>query len=236
MNARRNDDPANALPWDLVIFDSDGVLVDSEATSNRVFAVMMAEIGLPMSIEEVTERFTGRSNEDCIAVIGQLLGTPAPPTLLDEFARRELEGLRAGVEPIPFIREALDRIPVSVCVASSGTIEKMRTTLGAAGLIERFEGCLFSASDVARAKPAPDVYLHAARCMGAPPTRCTVVEDSPVGAQAGVAAGMTVFGYAASTNADALFAAGALVFDDMRKLPSLLGFDVVEQWKGRYLP
>jgi len=194
MAARPGADPTQAHPWDLTIFDSDGVLVDSEESSDGVFAVMMAEIGPPMSIEEVTERFTGRSNEDCIAIIGQLLGAPAPPTFLDEFAHRELDGLRSSVEPVPFVREALDQIPVSVCVASSGTIEKMRTTLDSAGLIERFEGRLFSASDVARDKPAPDVYLYAARCMGALPMRCAVAEDSPVGVQAGVAAGMTVYG------------------------------------------
>src|SRR5579871_3120685 len=168
--------------WDLVIFDCDGVLVDTEPVSNAVLAAMMGEIGLSLSVEEVTHRFTGYSNAECMRIIDELLGHPAPPTFLREFDRRELDALSSGLRPIPGVVDALDQITLATCVASSGTPEKMRLTLGATGLLPRFEGRIFSATEVARGKPAPDLYLYAADQMGVAPTRCAVVEDSPIGA------------------------------------------------------
>ena len=124
---------------------------------------------------------------------------------------------------MPGIEYALDQLRVPFCVASSGDHEKMNTTLGLTGLLPRFAGHIFSVTQVARGKPAPDVYLFAAKQMGVEPVACVVVEDTPPGVQAGVAAGMTVFGYCAHTPEHKLKAAGAhLTFDDLRRLPELL--------------
>jgi HAD superfamily hydrolase (TIGR01509 family) len=130
--------------------------------------------------------------------------------------------MRVEVEPVSGIAAALDAIAVPTCVASSGQLVKMRATLEATGLLRRFEDRLFSAAELARGKPHPDIFLQAAQAFGAEPGACAVIEDSPVGVEAGVAAGMSVFGYAALSDAARLAAAGARVFTDMRRLPALL--------------
>lgn len=208
--------------FDLVIFDCDGVLVDSEPIANHILTTMLNEAGLVITYEETCRQFTGLSNEACIAEAERMLGSPLSPTFLDEFLERELETLRKGVEPVPGVVDVLTDLRMPVCVASSGMPEKIRTTLGGTGLLPFFEGHIFSVAAVERPKPAPDIYLYAAREMGTPSERCAVIEDSPTGAQAGVAAGMTVFGYAAETGAARLAAVGARVFTDMKELLNLL--------------
>jgi HAD superfamily hydrolase (TIGR01509 family) len=212
-------------PWDLVIFDCDGVLVDSEPVSNRVFTEMLNGIGLRTTLDETTRDFVGRSMKSCVEIVERRLGRPVPADFVETLQARTFAAFREGLHAVPGIEAALDAVDaagVPTCVASSGEHAKMRTTLGLTGLLPRFEGRLFSATEVPRGKPHPDLFLHAARAMGADPARCAVVEDSPVGAQAGVAAGMTVFGYAARSNPAALAAAGATVFRDMKELPGVL--------------
>ena len=207
----------------LVIFDCDGVLVDSEPIANRVFAQALAELGLHLSDEQMFDYFIGRSMPYCLGVVERLLGRSVPNTFLADLQARTFAALAAELRPMPHIEYALDRITAPCCVASSGDHEKMRTTLGSTGLLPRFEGRLFSVTQVPHAKPAPDVYLYAAEQMGAAPGTCVVVEDTPPGVQAGAAAGMTVLGYCAHTPAAKLRSAGAHVtFDDMRLLPRLL--------------
>jgi HAD superfamily hydrolase (TIGR01509 family) len=209
--------------FQLVIFDCDGVLVDSERITNRVFADMLNELGLAVTLEFMFERFVGNSFARCLDLVAQMLGRPPPPDFADQFHRRTRAALVAEVAPVPGIVSALDHVGLPYCVASSGEHEKMRATLGAAGLLHRLEGKLYSVTEVARGKPAPDIFIHAAKRMGVPPSACAVVEDTPTGVAAGVAAGMTVFGYAALIPADRLLAAGALcTFDDMNRLPALL--------------
>jgi HAD superfamily hydrolase (TIGR01509 family) len=157
-----------------------------------------------------------------VRVLATRFGHAAAADFADDVRQRTLAALREEIEPVPGIAAALARIPVPMCVASSGQLVKMRTTLRATGLLSRFEDRLFSAAGMARGKPHPDIFLHAAREMGAEPASCAVVEDSLVGVQAGIAAGMTVFGYAALSDAHALSAAGAHVFTDMQELPTLL--------------
>jgi len=207
---------------DLVIFDCDGVLVDSEPISNRELAAALSEIGLPTTTEQAMRRYMGLSWPAAYALFEQALGRPLPEGFERDFWRRLDAALRAELTPVPGIHAALDAISTPSCVASSGRIDKMRVTLGLTGLYERFEGRIFSAADVARAKPFPDLFLHAAERMGAAPARCVVVEDSPRGVQAGVAAGMRVLGYAARSDARELAAAGARTFTDMAELPYLL--------------
>jgi len=202
-----------------VILDCDGVLVDSEAISNRVLAGLLTEVGMPMTPEASVETFMGRSWKTVIAYADERGGLP------EGFRRRYLDAMFAAFEtelrPVPGVVAALDAIALPNCVASSASVEKMRFTLGHTGLWERFEGRIFSATMVEHGKPAPDLFLHAAATMGWEPGECAVVEDSPAGLEAGVSAGMTVFGYAGSTPAARLGGA-AHVFTDMAELPGLL--------------
>jgi HAD superfamily hydrolase (TIGR01509 family) len=213
----------SGIDWELVIFDCDGVLVDSEFIANRVFAEVMTEMGLPMTAEEAMQQFMGRSMTIVVLMIEERLGRPVPQEFVAALQERTFAAFRRELRPVPNITWALDRIPVPVCVASSGDRAKMQTTLGLTGLLSRFEGCLFSATDVERGKPFPDLFLYAAQRMGVVPERCAEIEDAPLGVKAGVAAGMRVFGYARISEADTLATAGAELFYDMRELPRLLG-------------
>ena len=164
----------------------------------------------------------GRSWATCRALIEQRLGRPLPEDFADGYHEELYEALRRELRPVAGVRAALDAIDGPACVASSGAHEKIRTSLGATGLLERFEGRIFSATDVEHGKPAPDLFLHAARECGAEPGRCVVVEDAPAGVQAGRRAGMTVLGYAGLTAPELLAAEGATVFRSMAELPALL--------------
>jgi HAD superfamily hydrolase (TIGR01509 family) len=205
----------------LVIFDCDGVLVDSEPLSNQALADALTAAGHPMTTEETTATFMGRSWMSCEEIIRARFGA-VPPELDADYRRRVAEAFETHLRPVPGVIEALDAIDRPTCVASSGPHEKMRHSLGLTGLYDRFAGRIFSAYDVGRGKPAPDLFLHAAAAMGFDPADCTVVEDSPVGVQAGRAAGMRVLGYAGRTNRAALAEADE-VFADMADLAALIG-------------
>jgi len=207
----------------LVIFDCDGVLVDSELITNRVFAQMLNEVGIAMSLEEMFERFVGRSMPQCLAIVTELLGRPVPDEFVQQFRKRAAAALQSELKAVPDIGTVLAAMCVPFCVASSGTHEKMQTTLGITGLLPQFRGKMYSVTEVARSKPFPDVFLYAASQQGVVPSACAVIEDTPTGVTAGVAAGMTVFGYCALTPRHRLIEAGAHhTFERMRDLPGLL--------------
>lgn len=207
----------------LVIFDCDGVLVDSELITNRVFVGMLNELGLALSLEDMFDRFVGRSMPQCLEIITKLLGRPVPPHFVDEYQTRSATALRAELKAVPDIETVLAAMRMPYCVASSGSHEKMQTTLGITGLLPQFRGKMYSVTEVARSKPFPDVFLHAARQQGVMPADCAVIEDTPTGVRAGAAAGMTVFGYCALTPRQRLIEAGAHhVFERMRDLPALI--------------
>lgn len=209
--------------FELVIFDCDGVLVNSEIITGRVFAALLAELGLELSLRQVQEQFIGLSLAQCLARITEMLGAPPPAWFLPELRQRAGAALLAEVAPNPGVAEALAQIPIPACVASSGEPEKVRLVLGHTGLLPRFGANVFTAADVQNPKPAPDLFLHAARQNGILPQACAVIEDSPAGVRAGVAAGMTVFGFAAHTPAQQLKEAGAhVIFFGMDTLPALL--------------
>lgn len=205
----------------LVIFDCDGVLVDSEPLSNRALADALTAAGHTITVQETTATFIGRSWMSCEEIIRARFGA-VPPGLEADYRERMAAAFEAHLRPVRGIVGALDAIGHPTCVASSGPHDKMRHSLGLTGLYERFEGRIFSAYDVTRGKPAPDLFLHAAATMGHPPRDCVVVEDSPVGVQAARNAGMRVLGYAERTGAARLAAADA-VFADMAELPALIG-------------
>lgn len=208
----------------LVIFDCDGVLVDSERLSHLVMQQMLADLGLALTLEEAFGHFMGLSTDTCRARIDSLLGRPAPAGFMDDFQARCFDAFATRLTPVPGVPELLRSLPMPCGVASNGPHEKMRFTLGHTGLLPLLEGRLFSAQDVARPKPAPDLFLHAAATLGAAPAQCVVVEDSATGVAAARAAGMTVLGYAAMGQADKLRQAGAHgVINHMADLPNWLG-------------
>lgn len=208
---------------DLIVFDCDGVLVDSERITERVFAQMLGELGLALDEAEMAEQFLGRSTGESVRRAGELLGRPLPADFEERYGERSRVVLAREVTLMPGVAQMLNAIDLPSAIASNGLREKMQITLRVTGLLPRFDGRWFGIDDVAHGKPAPDLYLLAARSFGARPAHCVVVEDSPTGVAAGLAAGMTVLGYAAHTPPVRLVAAGAHhVFDDMAHLPALL--------------
>lgn len=211
---------------DLVIFDCDGVLVDTERIAVRVDAEVLAQLGWPLTDEEIIQRFLGRTQRHMYDEIEAHFEGRLPDGWEVDFERRYLAALDVELKPVEGVVDVLDVLDVhdvATCVASSGSHEKMRHTLGHTGLYDRFDGRIFSATEVAHGKPEPDLFLHAAERMGVEPSRCVVVEDSHYGVQAARTAGMRSLGYAGGiTPADWLVGPDTVVFDDMRDLPRLL--------------
>jgi beta-phosphoglucomutase-like phosphatase (HAD superfamily) len=210
----------------LVIFDCDGVLVDSETIENEVSAQCLTEVGLPMTGQEARERYIGLSSAAVIELVEAELGRKLPDGWLDNYHTRSharLVNEIVAIEDVADVIDTLEAMGFETAVASSGEHAKMAITLGKTGLLERFEGRIFSAEDVAHGKPAPDVYLLAAKTLGYAPQTCFAVEDSPNGVRAAVAAGMYVFGYSAQIEPSRLLEAGAhVLFEAMVDLPLLV--------------
>jgi HAD superfamily hydrolase (TIGR01509 family) len=210
-------------PVELVIFDCDGVLIDSERLAVKVDVLMLEQLGWPLSEAEVIERLVGRSDADTQAEIEAHLGRRLPAGWEEQFKPLYDEVFAAELAPVEGVLEALELITVPTCVASSGTHAYLRQMLGLTDLYERFAGRIFSADDVDRGKPAPDLFLHAALNMGAAPSACVVVEDSLAGVQAARAAGMRTLAFAGGLTPEELLAGpNTIVFDDMLELPKLV--------------
>lgn len=211
----------------LVILDCDGVLVDSERMTNGNLAKMITELGHPMTGADCQRQFMGRTLENVQAMIEGLIGRKLHDDWPDQVRARDLETFKAGVPAVPGIFEVLDDLDqrgVPYCVGSSGKYAKMHVTLGSSGLLPRLEGKLFSAQDCENGKPAPDVFLLAAKTMGYAPNTCVVIEDSVPGVLAAKAAGMQAYAYVEDPSCDrnAMTKAGATLFEDMKQLPNLL--------------
>ncbi|PJE95595.1 hydrolase [Streptomyces carminius] len=213
------------MRYDLVIFDNDGVLVDSEPISNRILAAYLTELGHPTTYEDSIRDYMGSAVHRIHDLVLERSGQRLPADFDDVFHGRVFDAFRRDLLPVPGAAEVLSNLEdegVPYCVASSGSHERIRVALRKTGLYERFgEKHIFSSQDVGRGKPAPDLFLHAAEVMGVPPARCAVVEDSPLGVRAAVAAGMDVYGFTAMTPRDKLSHATAL-FASMSELPALL--------------
>ena len=208
----------------LVIFDCDGVLVDSEPIANRILADALSLEGLTMTAEEAADAFVGLSMTTVIERAEARLGRALGSGFLARVEERTFAAFARELKPVRGVSAALAALPALACVASSGEPEKIRLSLSLTGLLRHFEGRMFSASEVARGKPYPDLFLHAAASLGAAPEACVVVEDSLPGIEAARAAGMRALGFAGLRPALAprLAAAGAEVFADMTELPGLL--------------
>jgi HAD superfamily hydrolase (TIGR01509 family) len=213
---------------DLIIFDCDGVLVDSEVISCRAHAAVLTRCGYPITTEQVFDRFLGRSTGQTKRAIETELGRKLPDDFPSQLQEELFRSFAATLEGMPHIEQALAEISQPVCVASSGSHERMRVSLGRAGLYGRFAPHIFSATQVVRGKPEPDLFLFAAAQMTTPPEHCLVIEDSLPGIAGARAAGMTVLGFHGGSHcragyADILRAAGAArTFDDMGQLPDLI--------------
>lgn len=206
----------------LIIFDCDGVLVDSETLSAQVLQTMAAELGLPLNADDCLLLLRGRKVATWVAELEVLSGSVLGENFIRDFRCRTATVFCQRLRPIPHIDSVLARISTDFCTASSAPLKKVRHTLRLTGLLPLFEGNIYSAYEVGVWKPDPGLFLHAASDMGAPASECAVVEDSLVGVQAGVAAGMRVFGYAPGDTAPVLAEAGATVFSSMTELLALL--------------
>lgn len=221
------------LKPDLILFDCDGVLVDSELLSSDLMAAALTAEGYPVTAGDCRARYTGISMRSTIAMVEADWGRPLPVDFEDRIRAHDLVVFARELKPVPGITEALARIPLAKCVASSGAPEKIHHSLTVTGLLGFFEPHLFSAHMVAHGKPAPDLFLFAAKTMGVAPARCCVIEDSVAGIAAARAAGMPVLGFAGGSHAGDGYAtmlekAGAdAVFDTMADLPGLLGLQAM---------
>jgi len=212
--------------FDLVIFDCDGVLVDTETINNEVISQLLNEAGLEMSPEEVARRTTGLAYSEMWEMFEDEVPGSLPVDIEEQQLTLESERFRKELLPIPGVVETvrcLGAAGIPMCVASNGTREKMVVTLEVTGLAGYFGDKFYGVDQVAYGKPAPDIYLLAAQNMGVPPSRCVVIEDSYPGAQAGLAAGMTVLGYCPDKDIWGLEGLGIQTFSDMNVLPELLG-------------
>ena len=216
-------------PLRLVIFDCDGVLVDSEPHSNRIVAASLSELGWPMTPDQANAAFLGSTLGDMTAMIESWLGRPLPPDWTDTVIASHLRAMAEDLTAIPGAIEALDAITLLGLpwrIASNSAHEEMAVKFATVGLTAKVAGRVHSHRDVARGKPAPDLFLATAAAEGVSPSACVVIEDSVPGARAAAAAGMDCLGYVPHDTGDALRAAGAVPFASMFELPALiaLGF------------
>ncbi|MBZ6287955.1 HAD family hydrolase [Streptomyces olivaceus] len=213
------------MRYDLVIFDNDGVLVDSEPISNRLLAGYLTELGHPTSYEDSLRDYMGAAMHRVHDLVLERTGRRLPGDFDDVFHGRVFAAFARELEPVPGAVGVLEKLAadgVAYCVASSGSHERIRVGHRKTGLDRWFDdGRIFSSQDVGRGKPAPDLFLYAAERMGVAPARCVVVEDSPLGVQAAVAAGMDVYGFTGMTPA-ARLAGATRLFGDMGDLAGLL--------------
>lgn len=212
----------NKQTFDAVIFDCDGVLINSEPIYNRVFAELLTVNGVHTTTEECINRYMGFPLSHCIKSIEKEYGVSLPSTLVADWQAKSFKAFEIELVCIPGVDSIIDSLHCPKAVASSSGHKELRFTLGLVDLYQRFNGHIYSVEDVERGKPHPDVYLHAAEQLNVERERCAVIEDSVNGAKAGVAAGMTVFGYAGLADAESLSQTGAHVFEKMNDLYSLL--------------
>ncbi|WP_296793057.1 HAD family phosphatase [Variovorax sp.] len=221
----------SSFPFAAVLFDCDGVLVDSEPITNRVLAEMLGELGWPLTTDESMRIFTGKAVKDEADLIESKTGFRITPEWLHGFRERRNEALERDLRAIPnapaAVRALFEQLDGRIACASGADRFKVELQLEKVGILDCFAGRIFSGHEMPRSKPAPDVYLAAAAALGVDPKRCAVVEDTVTGAMAGVAAGATVFGYSTGESGhsgpEALRSVGAVqVFSDMAELPALL--------------
>jgi HAD superfamily hydrolase (TIGR01509 family) len=210
------------MKYNCIIFDCDGVLVDSESISAKVFQEMIAELGHSIDFGTVLEQITGTSMKENLKFFRDFSGTELPPDFETDFRKRSYEAFKTELKPIDGIYDLLKKIKVPVGVASSGPVEKIRLNLTTTNLIQFFGGNIFSSYEIGSWKPEPEIYLHAASKMGFKPGECAVIEDSAVGIQAAKAGGFDVFALTHEKNKNAFEELGAKIFFNVNELEHLL--------------
>lgn len=210
------------MKYKCVIFDCDGVLVDSELITAKVLVRLVNDLGFRIGLDFVVQEFLGKSLNDIMRHLNTLTNGHLPSNFESEYRRLTFEAFNNELEPIEGIHSVLENLKVPFCVASSGPLEKIRNNLTKTGLIDKFQGRMFSCYEIQRWKPKPDIFLYAAKNMGVTPDECAVVEDSGVGVQAAVAGGFDVFMYAKNSHDNNSGIQDAIIFEDMSELGILL--------------
>lgn len=210
------------MKYKCIIFDCDGVLVDSEAISIGTLVEMAKSHGASIDLDYAHQLFLGKSLEFCFDYIAGLAQKKLPENFEEEFRKRTFEAFQKELQPIKGIHDLLAKINIPIAVASNGPADKIRLNLTTTQLIDKFEGNIFSAYDINSWKPNPELYLHAAKIMGFDVKDCVIIEDSPAGVQAALSGGFDVFGFTNHANFDALQQMNIPLFDDMTQLDLLL--------------
>lgn len=210
------------MKYKCIIFDCDGILVDSEGISNQVLQDMAKEAGIDFDLDNVYDRFAGKSLKEIFRIIETLGSAKFPEAFESEYRQRTFAAFKKDLQPMKGIHGVLDKVTVPYCVASSGPPDKIRLNLTTTKLMDRFEGTVFSSYEIGSWKPNPEIFLHAAKEMGFKPEECAVIEDSLAGVQAGISGGFDVFGLATESNQQSFEEAGAKVFFELDELSSLL--------------
>lgn len=213
------------MKYKCIIFDCDGVLVDSEAISAKVFQTMMSELGCDLEMETVLEQITGTSMKENLKFFTDQLGRDLPPDFEKEFRKRSFEAFKTDLKPVPGVYDIIGKLKIPYGVASSGPVNKIKLNLTTTKLIDNFGENIFSSYDIGSWKPEPDIYLYAARKMGFSPGQCAVVEDSAAGVKAAVAGGFDVYAYTTNSQEENFIKLGAKVFYSMKELGNLLNIN-----------
>lgn len=207
-----------------IIFDCDGVLVDTEKIGNGIMLSMAAEYGFEMKLEDAYRDFNGRNLKECFLHIEKAIGKKLPDNFESDYREKSFEAFRTQVKPMDGIVSFLDKLKIPYCVASSGPVEKIRLNLEVAGLLDKFENKIFSSYQIKSWKPEPGIFLHAAKEMGFEVKDCIVIEDSKAGVIAGIQGGFKVYGFANGFNNEDLEKEGAILFNSYEELKDILKF------------
>lgn len=213
------------MKYKCIIFDCDGVLVDSEAISAKIFQEIAAELGFEIGFETVLEQITGTSMKENLKFFSENIDDELPANFETEFRKRSYEAFKIDLKPIIGIHDLIEKIKVPIGVASSGPVEKIRLNLTTTKLIKYFDNNIFSSYEIGSWKPDPEIYIHAAKTMGFQPEECAVIEDSLVGVRAAKAGGFNVFGFAHGKIKNTFEELGVTVFSDMKELGKMLDLD-----------
>lgn len=207
-----------------IIFDCDGVLVDTEKIGNGILLSMAAEYGFEMELEDAYRDFNGRNLKDCFRHIEDAIGAKLPESFESEYRKKSFEAFKTQVQPMEGVVSFIEKLEIPYCVASSGPVDKIRLNLEAAGLLDKFENKIFSSYQINSWKPDPGIFLHAANEMGFEVKDCIVIEDSKAGVKAGIQGGFRVFGFANGYNNSDLEEEGAMLFYTYEELREILQF------------
>jgi len=213
------------MKYKCIIFDCDGILVDSEAISAKIFQNMIVELGYQIDFETVLEQITGTSMKENLKFFSEIINGELPANFESDFRKRSYVAFKTDLKPIKGIHNQLEKIKIPIGVASSGPAEKIRRNLTTTNLIDKFRDNIFSSYDIGSWKPEPGIYLHAAKKMGFNPGDCAVIEDSLVGVQAAKAGGFNVFAYTKKEKYSTFELLGATAFSSMQELGNLLNLD-----------